>query len=82
LTHKKNPSKISIRPRIQVSRILFLALAVAVLTAMLAGIARAQDPISVVTGVPRVDKLLSQMSLDEKMALIRGASEPAATSQD
>ncbi len=35
----------------------------------------------VVTGVPRVDKLLSQMTLEEKMALIRGASEPAATNQ-
>lgn len=35
----------------------------------------------VVTGVPRVDKLLSQMTLDEKMALIRGASEDPATNQ-
>lgn len=33
------------------------------------------------TGDARVDKLLSQMSFDEKMALIRGASEPDATSQ-
>lgn len=38
-------------------------------------------PVPVITGVPRVDKLLSEMTLDEKMALIRGASEPAATNQ-
>jgi beta-glucosidase len=37
--------------------------------------------VPVVTGMQRVDKLLSQMTLDEKMALIRGASEPAATNQ-
>ncbi|WP_263351606.1 beta-glucosidase [Acidicapsa acidisoli] len=41
----------------------------------------AQDSVPVVTGVPRVDKLLSQMTVDEKMALIRGASEPSATNQ-
>jgi beta-glucosidase len=35
----------------------------------------------VVTGNVRVDKLLSQMTLEEKMALIRGASEDAATYQ-
>jgi len=34
-----------------------------------------------VTGNARVDKLLSQMTPDEKMALIRGASEPPATNQ-
>jgi len=34
-----------------------------------------------VTGNARVDKLLSQMTLDEKMALIRGASEDPATNQ-
>ena len=37
--------------------------------------------VPVVTGVPRVDKLLSQMTIDEKMALIRGASEDPATNQ-
>ncbi len=45
---------------------------------------RAQAPVQsvpVITGVPRVDKLLSEMTLDEKMALIRGASEPHATNQ-
>jgi len=34
-----------------------------------------------VTGNARVDKLLSQMTLEEKMALIRGASEDPATNQ-
>jgi beta-glucosidase len=41
----------------------------------------AQDGVPPVTGVPRVDKLLSQMTLEEKMSLIRGASEPPATNQ-
>jgi beta-glucosidase len=42
----------------------------------------AQDSaVPVVTGVPRVDKLLSQMTLEEKMALIRGASEDPTTNQ-
>jgi beta-glucosidase len=41
----------------------------------------AQDAVPEVTGNARVDKLLSQMTLDEKMALIRGASEPPATNQ-
>jgi len=43
--------------------------------------ALAQDSVPAVTGVPRVDKLLNEMTLDEKMALIRGASEPPATNQ-
>ena len=37
--------------------------------------------VPVVTGDARVDKLLSQMTLEEKMALIRGASEDPATNQ-
>jgi beta-glucosidase len=41
----------------------------------------AQNAVPVVTGVPRVDKLLSQMTIDEKMTLIRGASEDPATNQ-
>lgn len=43
--------------------------------------AAAQAPIPKVTGDARVDKLLSQMTFDEKMALIRGASEDPATNQ-
>src|SRR6202034_2456538 len=41
----------------------------------------AQSSVPVVTGDARLDKLLSQMTLDEKMALIRGASEDPATNQ-
>lgn len=43
--------------------------------------AAAQSAVPVVTGDARVDKLLSQMTLEEKMALIRGASEDPATNQ-
>jgi len=43
--------------------------------------ASSQNSVPVVTGNPRVDKLLSQMTLEEKMALIRGDSEPPATNQ-
>ena len=41
----------------------------------------AQNKVPVVTGNARVDKLLSEMTLAEKMALIRGAYEPPATNQ-
>ena len=41
----------------------------------------AQSSVPVVTGDARVDKLLSQMTLEEKTALIRGASEDPATNQ-
>ncbi len=44
------------------------------------GNAKAQ-PVPVVTGDVRVDKLLSQMTLEEKLALIRGAYEDPATNQ-
>ena len=40
-----------------------------------------QNAVPVVTGNARVDKLLSQMTLEEKAALIRGASEDPATNQ-
>ena len=44
-------------------------------------LALAQATVPVVTGNPRIDKLLSQMTLEEKMALIRGQAEPPATNQ-
>ncbi|HEY3616220.1 MAG TPA: glycoside hydrolase family 3 C-terminal domain-containing protein, partial [Candidatus Sulfotelmatobacter sp.] len=44
-------------------------------------VAIAQNTVPVVTGDARVDKLLSQMTLEEKSALIRGASEDPATNQ-
>jgi len=34
-----------------------------------------------VTGDPRVDKLLSEMTLDEKLTLLEGAQEAASTNQ-
>jgi beta-glucosidase len=43
--------------------------------------AASQSSVPVVTGNARVDKLLSQMTLEEKMSLIRGASEDPATNQ-
>ena len=46
-----------------------------------ASISPAQNSVPVVTGNPRVDKLLSQMTLEQKMALIRGAREDPATDQ-
>lgn len=57
------------------------SVALLVLSIFSAAPGRAQDSVPVVTGVPRVDKLLSQMTREEKLALIRGASEPAATNQ-
>jgi beta-glucosidase len=41
----------------------------------------AQSTVPVVTGDARVDKLLSQMTFEEKMALVRGARENPATDQ-
>lgn len=52
-----------------------------VVSAFLSLIALAQDATPVVTGNARVDKLLSQMTLEEKTSLIRGASEDPGTNQ-
>ena len=60
-------------------RIVFLAALLTLIS--LNSLAQGSGAVPVVTGVPRVDKLLSQMTIDEKMALIRGASEPPATNQ-
>jgi beta-glucosidase len=65
------------RPR-PANRSLFLALIVFLLAA---GPSWAQTPAPVVTGNPRVDELLSQMTLQEKISMIHGAPEPAATDQ-
>jgi beta-glucosidase len=43
--------------------------------------ALAQTSVPVVTGNARVDKLLSQMTLDEKIAMIHGDAEPPDTDQ-
>lgn len=58
-------------------RIAILFIAVTTSLTML----QAQTTVPVVTGNARVDKLLSQMNLEEKMGLIRGASEDPATNQ-
>jgi beta-glucosidase len=60
-----------------------LFVAAILVTALAAGVATAvaQSTVPVVTGDARVDKLLSQMTLEEKTALIRGASEDPATNQ-
>ncbi len=47
---------------------------------LLAGMAAAQS-VPAVTGNPRVDRLLDQMSLQEKIALVRGAMENPAVYQ-
>lgn len=63
-----------------VSRQVFAAIFVAVLVAG-AATAAAQSAVPVITGDARVDKLLSQMTLEEKTTLIRGAFEDPATNQ-
>ena len=50
-------------------------------TLAISAMATAQKPVPVVTGDARVDKLLSQMTLEEKMGLIRGSVENTATNQ-
>ncbi len=56
---------------------------IAVLLAMMIAMAipGGAQTVPVVTGNARVDRLLSQMTLEEKMALIRGAREDHATDQ-
>ena len=63
------------RVELLVAALVLTILAVGGLTAV------AQSAVPVVTGDARVDKLLSQMTLDEKLALIRGASEDPTTNQ-
>jgi len=50
-------------------------------TLAISATAMAQNPVPVVTGDARVDKLLSEMTLEEKMGLIRGSVENPATNQ-
>src|SRR5208283_4916730 len=46
-----------------------------------AALAQTAAGIPVVTGDAKVDKLLSQMTLEEKIAMIHGTAEPPATDQ-
>jgi len=64
------------RPRRAIQTLLLTAAAFLAAIPLLA-----QKPAPVVTGDARVDKLLSQMTLEEKIAMIHGAQEPAATNQ-
>ncbi|HMD95707.1 MAG TPA: glycoside hydrolase family 3 C-terminal domain-containing protein [Terriglobia bacterium] len=73
--HELTPRPVAPRPA---SRTLLLVLAALFLAAVSA---LAQTPAPAVTGNPRVDKLLSQMTLEEKIAMIHGAQEPTATDQ-
>ena len=52
-----------------------------VAAAAFGSLSHAASPCSGSTGHPQVDHLLCQMSLSEKIALVHGASEPAATYQ-
>ena len=45
------------------------------------GATAARGAVQKVTGDPRVDKLISEMTLDEKLTLLSGAQEAAATNQ-
>ena len=51
----------------------FSRFAVIVITALCAGRVMAQQSVPAVTGDARVDKILSQMTLEEKLTLIHGA---------
>jgi len=62
------------------SHLLQIGIIFTILPALVVTVA-SQNSVPVVTGNARVDKLLSQMTLEEKMALIRGASEDPATNQ-
>ena len=59
--------------------VIFFATLVALM--MSASLALAQDQAPVVTGDARVDKLLSQMTLEEKLTLIHGTWEDSAVYQ-
>jgi beta-glucosidase len=52
-----------------------------VIAAACATTSAAQNSVPAITGNARVDQLLSEMTLEEKMALIRGAREDPATDQ-
>ena len=73
--HDLTPRQTGSRPASRTLLLAWAAFSLAVASAL------AQTPAPVVTGNPRVDKLLSQMTLEEKIAMIHGAQEPAATNQ-
>jgi beta-glucosidase len=63
------------------TKIIVSVVALGVALVLSAGLAMAQTSVPVVTGDARVDKLLSQMTLNEKLTLIHGAPEDPAVYQ-
>src|SRR5271165_6089050 len=57
------------------------AAAIALLAAIFTAVAEPKKSVPVVTGNARVDKLLSEMTLDEKITMIHGISEDPKTFQ-
>jgi beta-glucosidase len=58
-----------------------LALSGSLSVGLLFAHAQAKEVVPVVTGNNHVDKLLSEMTLDEKISMLHGAQEPASTYQ-
>jgi len=69
------------RPFNRKANILVSVAALGAALLMTAGLAAAQQSVPVVTGDARVDKLLSQMTLEEKLTLIHGTAEDPAVYQ-
>lgn len=67
------------RPRLLVAVTAFGALTAAVCGGT-ASAASHQNPVPVITGDARVDRLISQMTLDEKLSMIEGEAEVASSS--
>ena len=71
----------TIRRRLGVAAVPCLAAALGLGSAVAAGPAAAGDAVARVTGDSRVDALLGQLTLDEKLTLLEGSQEAAATNQ-
>jgi beta-glucosidase len=71
----------TIRRRLGVAAVPCLAVALGLGSAVAAGPAAAGDAVARVTGDSRVDALLGQLTLDEKLTLLEGSQEAAATNQ-
>src|SRR5579871_6584319 len=81
---KMAAKKISSRKRFEISTIVKSLLVIAGLMGVSATVLLSQSADTkskAVTGNPRVDDLLSKMTLEEKISMIHGGTEDAATSQ-